>query len=393
MTKTDHASDAQDRILREVESGSSLRISGPALSGKTRLLRELAQRPGVIYLDANLMSAQMSGAQAAWTLLPSRNFHAPGPFNLDDASKAVLRSADMVVVDNCGQLRIDTFQQLRDALFLCPTGYGPFAGRQLILSYDPAGLPAPVTPPAAAFADRHYGGDARIEASRYFHDLSEFQLAPAPGDAPIPSAAGIHDVHDLQEGVVLVTNDAVAAQVNDSAMSDLPGGVYRLPAELQGDFAASPAMPVESAFKRGSRIILTSSDDGGAWRAGDTGILLACERDADGSPVAVVGHQGGAELRVGPVALQSVRHGAARVPGAGYSLQRHITGTLMQVPILPGWAISARALNGLTLDAPALDITAIGDPALVRSAVARARVPDAIMIFEGKCTAELEPAE
>ena len=171
-------------------------------------MARLAAMPDVVHLDANAPSAQRAGAQTAWSLLPMRDFHAPGPFWLGEPEKAVLRAARIILIDNAGQLRIDKLQELRDALFLCPTGYGLFAGRQLVIAHDPMGGPAPRMNRWSSDFSRHYGGEQGIEASRYFQDLPLIDLSgDVRADVELQAESLASDrIEELPEGAVLVTS-------------------------------------------------------------------------------------------------------------------------------------------------------------------------------------------
>ena len=381
MTSQKDTDEVEAAILQRIADGESLRISGGPRSGKSRIMARIAAMPGVIHLDANAASAQRSAAQTAWSLLPLQDFHAPGPFRLGDMEKAVLRAAQIILIDNAGQLRVDKLQELRDALFLCPTGYGPFAGRRLIIAHDPDGLPAPRNTRRAADFRRFYGGEQGIEASRYFQDLPEVVLPMEPRAEmqAQPDAVALDAIHDLPAGAVLVTTPDIAREANEDAMMALPGGVYRLPAVNQGTFTGGrPTIPLELVLKRNARLILLGEGPEGEWRAGDTGILLSCERNPAGDPVAIVGHRDGRELRVTQQEIHSLRHTARYLSGAGFQLERVSTGSFRQLPIVPGWAVPATALNGMSLDTPYVDLSELEDPDLLRVVAARARQPQGL---------------
>lgn len=376
MTDQKGIDDIEAVILRRIADGESLRISGGPLRGKSRIMARIAALPGVIHLDANAPSAQRSSAQTAWSLLPLRDFHVPGPFWLGDVEKAVLRAARIILIDNAGQLRIDKLQELRDALFLCPTGYGPFAGRQLVIAHDPVGLPAPRNHRKASDFSRHYAGEQGIEASRYFQDLPVIDLSPdlrADMESHVDAVA-LESIHDLPDGAVLVTSPDRAREINEDAMTALPGGVYRLPGTAQGSFpGARPTLSPELVLKRNARLVLLGDGPEGLWRSGDTGTLLSCERDGAGNPVAIVGHGDGREIKITQQEIHSIRHVAHYMPGAGFQLERQCTGSFRQLPILPGWAIPATGLNGISLELPLVDLPELEDSDILRAVSARSR--------------------
>lgn len=376
MTAEKGIEDLEAAILQRVADGESLRISGGPLSGKSRLMARLAAMPDVVHLDANAPSAQRTRAQTAWSLLPMRDFHAPGPFWLGEPEKAVLRAARIILIDNAGQLRIDKLQELRDALFLCPTGYGAFAGRQLVIAHDPMGGPAPRMNRWSSDFGRHYGGEQGIEASRYFQDLPQIDLSgDVRADVELQAESLASDrIEELPEGAVLVTTPERAIEANDRAMMALPGGVYRLPGQADGTFhGARPTLSAELILKRHARLVLLGDGPEGHWRSGDTATLLSCERDEAGHPVAIVAHGDGRELRITQQEIHSVRHIAHYVPGAGFQLERQKTGSFRQLPVAPGWALPSTALNGLSLERPLVDLPELEDCNMLRAVTARAR--------------------
>lgn len=356
MTETPPVDDLLTIATAFIEAGKSVRLSGGARSGKSRLLSSLAQNlHGVLHLDADLSSARAFGAEPIWHFMSGRRFHRPGPFRLDLLTEAVLRATRIIIIDNSSQMRVDELQRLRDALFACPTGYGPFAGRQLVLGHDPDGLPAPMHDRLADDIRRVYGG-TDIEISRFFQDMEEHALTPshhaAPGTLTDPVAS-----EDLPEGEVLVTSDWPSAHaINDLRMEALPGGVFRIQAEMEGSVPASAsAMPGTLILKRHARVLMTEDGPGESWLSGDTGQLQACERDAGGNPVAIVTLTDGREVRIGQSRCSFVRHETERPPGGRRTLVRRETGSMRQLPLLPGWAIPVWCLNGKSLARPVPD--------------------------------------
>lgn len=392
-------SEDQSAALGLMESGRSILLTGAPGTGKTATLREFLRRNPrrrVVRLASSASVARLEGGQTVasfFGLLPGA--HRPHDIKVSEQMRHRLHGVETLVIEGISQLRIDAFQAVRDRLFGAARGYGPFAGYQLICVGDFAHFPPNFPEREVATIQGLYGEDARYAfQSRHWDGLRPVELVTPHPQSTDPAlaawlaAARRGEAVDLelmnarvlpaQEGAVrLVAGEREAQAINAEEMARIPGGVYRIPGQRSGSFAERDLpVPPGLSLKPGSRVILCADGPGRLYTNGCTGTLIGCQRDPAGQPLANVRLDTGRTVTVTQHRWEAVeyltRHkfddGGNRVP----VLARHVIGSHLQLPLLPGWAVSLHRAQGMAIDRLHIDGAGILDTGLAPLAIGRA---------------------
>ena len=166
-----------------------------------------------------------------------------------------------------------------------------------------------------------------------------------------------------------MATNAAANRINAGAMEHLPGGKYRIEGETKDNFQErNMRVPSTLFLKPGARVIICANDLQSGYSNGSGGTLLKCERDAKGKPQAVVRLDDGKEVTVGQHKWENAFYAA----GADGTLERRVTGTYHQLPLLPGWAITIHRSQGMTIDCLHIDTRGSFAPGQTYVALSRA---------------------
>ena len=370
-------SEDQSVALGLMEEGVSILLTGGPGTGKSATIEEfLRRRPatGTVRLASTPSVAQITGGQtvaAFFGLLPGS--HRPHDIKVSDQMRCRLHGVRTLIIEGASQIRVDVFQAVRDRLFGCAKGYGPFAGYQLIFEGDFAQLSPRVDEAATKGLRETYGEDAFYAfQSRHWEGLRPVELVTPHRHSADPdlaawlSALRRAEPIDLDlvnsrvapapEGAVhLVASEHRAQEINAGEMARIPGGVYRIRGLRNGAFAPRDLrVPEDLALKPGARVILCADGPRRDYMIGNTGILLGCQRDAAGQPLANVRLDSGKTVTVTQHLWENVDYQTGyrfddrgnRVP----VLARHATGSYLQLPLLPGWAITPERAQGMSID-------------------------------------------
>lgn len=359
----------QEAALDLLEDGESVFLTGGAGAGKTALINEFIRRNpnrAIAQLGTTGNAAQLVGGQTMHSFfgLGSR-IHRPHELRMDDRVKARIRMTRCIIVEEISMARIDHFQAIRDRLYGAPRGFGDFAGYQLIVVGDFGQLP-PVIPSAEASAlEQLYGSGKQFAfQNRYWKHLKRVELKTVHRQANDGDFAGwlnlLREGKSPDLGVInarvgpapdgathLVATNAAANGINAEAMERLPGGRYRIEGETKDVFQErSMRVPRVMFLKPGARVIICANDLQAGYANGSSGTLLRCERDARGKPQAIVQIDDGKEVTV----RQHQWDNAYYAPGSDGTLERRVSGTYRQLPLLPGWAITIHRSQGMSID-------------------------------------------
>lgn len=131
----------QLRVFNLISSGANVFVSGPAGTGKSVLVEALKRKYGdkIILLAPTGVAAIRIGGQtvhsyAKFPIGPLDKNRAMGPG--DDRLRELLKTIDLILIDEIGMLRSDTFGMLDLKLKLLGGSSLPFGGKQIVCLGD-----------------------------------------------------------------------------------------------------------------------------------------------------------------------------------------------------------------------------------------------------------------
>lgn len=318
-------------------------------------------------------AAQLVGGQTLHSFFHiGRDIHRPGDLSVSESLRRKIRNYDGFLIEEVSMLRVDEMRQIRDILKGSARGYGEFGGYQLIAVGDfsqlPPVLPAGEVRPIVAL----HGPDALFAfqtpswESLETHELTTIHRQAA--DAGFASWLGAlrrGEAIDLayvnsrvarrpDNAVCLVATNRAAEQINEARMRELPPGRYRVPGEIRGDFPERQMrVPETVELKPGARVIICANNRDGGYVSGSSGTLKDVHRSPEGEPQARVILDGGREVIVTRHTWENVTFESGADPekdASDTNFGRRVRGSMRQLPLLPGWAITIHRSQGMSLE-------------------------------------------
>tara|TARA_R110000824_G_scaffold84052_2_gene209911 strand:+ start:3634 stop:4953 length:1320 start_codon:yes stop_codon:yes gene_type:complete len=380
--------DEQLEIVRAIQSGFErvIRVSGPAGSGKSAMIKELQkQAKNILYCaPTGLASAAIGGSTV------HKTFGVPTAYPLSPDSPASslrggdvstrffggkradpLRIAEWIVIDECSMLRADILDFIDGALRHARGSTERFGGVGMLLVGDDGQLPPVTTSADAVYMDQWgYSSPYGISESRCMAEVKTYaltrifrQTARAEGELFSRVRTGQQSNLDLSilnrcvgpslpGSVTLTPYVEVAKQSNICALNALGGEMFDFPV-LSKDWKG--AAPVEAiTLCRGARVVIKAN---GSWKAagdhqscvnGDQGTYYGCDKfgrmliDVDGRGMINLPKKIWTQYR-------------AKI-GTDNNLRHVKSGQFKAFPVMLGWAMTIHASQGSTLKRVYIDL-------------------------------------
>lgn len=393
--------DRRDLLLEFVRhSARPLFLTGRAGTGKTTLLRYITQetyKSCVVAAPTGIAALNAQGItlhslfqipkgiylpeEPATPLLLSEAYFTPRSYwrqvRMHDAKRQLLRSIELLIIDEVSMLRADTLDCIDMVLRRVRRSSLPFGGVQVLFIGDLLQLPPVVraeewqtlgqyyqsmfffdayalrsNPPIFIELDKVYRqhDDAFISilGNLRHNRLTQDDIARLNSYVRPDFDSTEHDGY-----VVLTTHNYKADVINERGMARLPGRAHIYEAQLWGDFPDSLAVPVERTLKLkvGARVMFVRNDSESPRRYynGSIGIVTALDKD-----LVVVRPEGSDhDVHVERREWTNLRYGIdpeTQLPTP------ETLGTLLQFPLRPAWAITVHKSQGLTFSHVALDL-------------------------------------
>lgn len=379
--KTD-PNEEYDLAMQLVETtGKNIFLTGRAGTGKTTFLRELRQRAVkrmVVLAPTGIAAINAGGATVhSFFQLPFGlylpGYHRRNKFRIGMEKIEIMRSIDLLVIDEVSMLRADLLDEVSSLLQRYRRNPEPFGGVQLLLIGDLQQL-SPIV------KEEEWQEMGRFYASPYFFESQALQAAgfccvelktvyrqadkvfvgllekirnrnldPAamemlssryiPGFVP-PEGEGF---------ITLTTHNFQSDAINQERLAALPGEETVYEATLSGNFPASsfPTRP-ELRFKPGAQVMFVKNDTGlhKRYYNGKIGRVLRCLPDR----LWVESER--EEIEVRPESWENVRY---RIDQQGKEIVEEVEGCFSQIPLKLAWAITIHKSQGLTFDKVVVD--------------------------------------
>jgi DNA-binding CsgD family transcriptional regulator len=363
-------------------------VTGKAGTGKTTLLRRLAQRTqknvvvvaptGVAAVNAGGVTIHSMFGLPLTCFVPSDDFVDPNlatnryrlheNLRLRSEKLRVLREMDLLIVDEVSMVRCDTLDAIDLVLRTVRGKRQPFGDVQVLLIGDVHQLPPVAKDAEWNILKAHY-------RSPYFFDSLvwpqldavqiELQMIYRQSDERFLSLLDnirnrkldADDSRRLRERydpefkppepgyVLLATHNRKADSVNSSELTSLPGTTHSFAAQIEGEFPEH-LFPCDAVLhlKIGAQVMFIRNDsEAGAYFNGK----LALVKQIGGADITVTFRDSGQDYTLHREIWENIGYG---VEEESSRVVRQKLGTFSQYPLRLAWAITIHKSQGLTFD-------------------------------------------
>lgn len=397
-------------------TGVNVFLTGKAGTGKTTFLRRLKERSpkrmivvaptGVAAINAGGVTIHSFFQFPLAPYVPGSSFNTKDErFRFSKEKKRIIRTLDLLVIDEISMVRADLLDQIDAVLRLHKDRNRPFGGVQLLMIGDLSQL-APVARESdwtllrEYYTTPYFFGSKALQQTRHvtielqhvyrqtdttfvdiLNEVRENRLT-ANGLAMLNSRYCKEEKVLNSEGVIrLTTHNLTANNYNEQRMDSLKGKRYTYEAEITGTFPES-SYPAEKTLelKNGCQVMFLKNDTQGArYYNGKLGIITSLDDDH----IKVRGLDD-TEVEVTPDIWTNARY---VIDKETKEIREEIDGEFRQYPLRLAWAITVHKSQGLTFDRAVIDVNAAFAAGQVYVALSRLRSLEGLLL-----TAPLSPA-
>lgn len=398
-------------------TGVNVFLTGKAGTGKTTFLRRLKERSpkrmivvaptGVAAINAGGVTIHSFFQFPLAPYVPGSSFNTKDErFRFSKEKKRIIRTLDLLVIDEISMVRADLLDQIDSVLRLHKDRNRPFGGVQLLMIGDLSQL-APVARESdwtllrEYYTTPYFFGSKALQQTRHvtielqhvyrqtdttfvdiLNEVRENRLT-ANGLAMLNSRYCKEEKVLNSEGVIrLTTHNLTANNYNEQRMDSLKGKRYTYEAEITGTFPES-SYPAEKTLelKKGCQVMFLKNDTQGArYYNGKLGIITSLDDDH----IKVRGLDDDTEVEVTPDIWTNARY---VIDKETKEIREEIDGEFRQYPLRLAWAITVHKSQGLTFDRAVIDVNAAFAAGQVYVALSRLRSLEGLLL-----TAPLSPA-
>jgi hypothetical protein len=421
----DALQDAIETASRFINSTSShIFLTGKAGTGKTTFLRNLGRwthknyivvaPTGIAALNAGGVTIHSQFLFPMGMFIPDRNI----PTNLSGSEsfytsdvlarrhplnslrKQVLRSLDLLVIDEVSMLRADLLDAIDYRMKAARGNFAQsFGGAQVLMIGDLYQLPPVVRRDEENLVTRYYpsawffeakslqqDGFIYIELDKIFrqHDDKFISLlnnlrnnCTTPEDIQKLNTfyKSNEEIREIREVITLTTHNALADQLNQQSLSSLQSPAHTFDARIEGDFLEN-IFPVlqRLTLKVGAQIMFTKNDnETKMYFNGKIATVTKIEKDE--IEVAM------AETHIQYTLKREIwENKKYTVDTEKQDLNSEVVGTFEQYPVKLAWAITVHKSQGLTFDKAIIDVGQAFADGQVYVALSRLRTMEGLIL-------------
>lgn len=369
------------------QTGTNIFLTGKAGTGKTTFLRELRERSpkrmivvaptGVAAINAGGVTIHSFFQLPFGPYLPAMQGSEGGRLkvNFNKEKVAIIRSLDLLVIDEISMVRADLLDAINDVLQRYRDHSKPFGGVQLLMIGDLQQLAPVVKPQEWSLIHEHYNSpyffDSKaLRATEYLtlelrhiyrQSDSEFigilnRVRENNLDADTLRRLNSRYIADFEaqdrEGYITLTSHNNAARaINERKMERLTTPAYTFTCDIEGEFPES-SYPNDSelTLKKGAQVMFVKNDISGLHRYfnGKIGQVT----DIDRTHIEVTLDDWAEPIEVEIAEWTNARY---TIDPQTQEITEAVDGVFRQFPLKAAWAITIHKSQGLTFERAIID--------------------------------------
>lgn len=377
------------RAWQIVEStGINIFLTGKAGTGKTTFLRTLKEKlpkrmivvapTGIAAVNAKGVTIHSFFQLPLSPFVPGSSFQGNqrSHFRFSKQKINIIRSIDLLVIDEISMVRADLLDAIDDALRRFRRSRLPFGGVQLLMIGDLQQLAPVVKDDEWSMLSKYYdtmyffGSHAlrqtpyaTIELKQVYRQSDERFLSilnkvrANKVDAETLTLLNSRYIPNFQPPkgdsyIQLTTHNAKAHDINRMKLMMLPGQPYTFKATVEGEFPELSYPTDETlTLKVGAQVMFVKNDSSGGHRYYNGMICTITRFTEDG--FTVTDGDNGTEIEVGRETWENNRY---VLNEETKEITEQLEGTFTQFPVKTAWAITIHKSQGLTFDRAIIDV-------------------------------------
>ncbi len=386
------------------ETDVNIFLTGRAGTGKTTFLKMLKARSPkrMVVLAPTGVAAINAGGSTIHSFFQI----APGPYepdlkpkyNLRREKVNIIRTLDLVVIDEISMVRADLLDAVDAALRHYRRSAKPFGGVQMLLIGDLQQLPPVVRDDErqallSNYASPYFFSSKAMESRPYVtielqkvyrqQNADFINLLNAIRDNNV-SAAMLDLLNsrylpefkpkDSEHYIRLTTHNATADEINHNFLNALKKKAYTYDCEVEGTFPET-SYPADATLvlKKGAQVMFLRNDSGGLYYNGKIGYVT----DLTETTVEVTCPGDDSPISVGQETWTNTRY---ELDEKTKEIREHVEGKFMQIPLRLAWAITIHKSQGLTFEHAIIDAQKAFAHGQVYVALSRCRTLDGLVL-------------